>query len=69
MSEQIYQHLPRWRRVMHDLAAEAGIKRFANPSDIHDEKSSSDLGPSAAESENDRATDPSQTRKPKRAEV
>jgi hypothetical protein len=69
MSEQIYKHLPHWRRIIHDLAAEAGIKKFLNTSDTHDEKSSSDLGPSDPENENDRATDPSQTRRPKRAEV
>jgi len=69
MSEQIYDHMAKWRRAIHDLAVEAGIKRFVNPSDSHGQKSASDLGPSDPENETDRATDPSQTRKPKRAEV
>jgi len=69
MSEGIYNHLPKWRRAIHDLAVEAGIKKFFDTSDTHDQKSTSDLGPSDPENETDRATDPSQTRKPKRAEV
>ena len=28
MTEEVYQHLPRWRRIIHDLAREAGIKNF-----------------------------------------
>jgi hypothetical protein len=69
MSEEVYKHLPKWRRAVHDLAVEAGIKKFVNTSDTQDQKSTSDLGPSDPENETDRATDPSQTRKPNRAEV
>jgi len=69
MSEEVYKHLPKWRRTLHDLAVEAGLKKFVNPPDAHEQKSTSDLGPSDPENETDRATDPYQTRKPKRAEV
>lgn len=33
MSEQIYEHLPKWRRIIRDLAAEAGLRKFMNPAD------------------------------------
>jgi hypothetical protein len=39
MSEQIYERLPRWRRIIRDLGAEAGIKKFVNSSDAHDKGS------------------------------
>jgi hypothetical protein len=32
LSDEIYNHLPKWRRLIHDLAKEAGIKTFAKPS-------------------------------------
>ena len=69
MSEEVYKHLPKWRRAIYDLAVEAGLEKFVNTSDTHNQKSIGDLGPSDPENETDRATDLSQTRKPKRAEV
>jgi len=64
MSEELYQHLAKWRRVLRDLAIEAGIKKFVGTLDVRNNKSDSDLEPSAPENEPDRATDPVQTRKP-----
>jgi len=69
MSEEVYKHLPKWRKTIHELAVVAGLRQFASPSDNNKQKSDSDLGPSDPENENDRSTDPSQARKPKRAEV
>jgi len=39
MTDEIYEHMPKWRRLIRDLARDAGIKNFLNPS--HDEASSS----------------------------
>jgi hypothetical protein len=69
MDEEVYKHLPKWRKAIHDLALEAGLNKFVNTSDVQDQKSISDLDSSSPENENDRSTDPSQTRKPNRAEV
>jgi hypothetical protein len=69
MDEEVYKHLPKWRRAIRDLAIEARIKKFVNAADTQDRKSTSDLDPSSPENERDRSTDPSQTRKPKQAEV
>jgi hypothetical protein len=33
MSDEIYEHLPKWRRVLRDLAKEAGIKGFTDSLD------------------------------------
>jgi hypothetical protein len=46
MSEQIYEHLPKWRRAIRDLAVEAGIRKFVNPPDAHDKKSCDDANSS-----------------------
>jgi hypothetical protein len=32
MTDEIYDHMPKWRRLIRDLAREAGIKSFQNPS-------------------------------------
>jgi len=69
MNEEVYKHLPKWRKAIHELAVDAGVKKFVNSSDTRDQKLTSDPGPSDPENETDRATDPSQSRKPKRAEV
>ena len=39
MSDEIYDHMAKWRRVLRDLAIEAGLKRFVNPSDPNDDQS------------------------------
>ena len=38
MNEEIYKHLPRWRRIIRDLATDAGIKKFANTMGSQSEK-------------------------------
>lgn len=44
MSEQIYEHMPKWRRVLRDLAVEAGLERFVKPPDTDDDRSRSNAG-------------------------
>jgi hypothetical protein len=39
MSDEIYEHMPKWRRLIRDLARDAGIKNFLNHS--HDDASNS----------------------------
>ena len=43
MSDQIYEHMPKWRRVIRDLASEAGIRKFVKSSNSDRTKSSSAL--------------------------
>jgi hypothetical protein len=51
MSEEVYQHLPRWRRIIHDLAKEAGIKNFVNASNTETSKPTENRDSSATENQ------------------
>jgi hypothetical protein len=53
VSEEVYDHLPRWRRIVHDLAVEAGLKKFVKPSDSDIGKSSGSSDSSASENQPD----------------
>jgi hypothetical protein len=39
MDEEVYDHLAKWRKVIRDLAKEAGIKKFADPSSDQNKES------------------------------
>jgi hypothetical protein len=51
MSDEIYEHMPKWRRLIHDLARDAGIKDFLNPSDDENNKSTEDRAPPTTENQ------------------
>jgi hypothetical protein len=54
MNEEVYEHLPRWRRIIHDLAKEAGIKNFVNAPSEESSESSENDNSSAKDSETGR---------------
>jgi len=57
MSDQMYEHMAKWRRTIHDMIIQVGIKEFSEISSVHDNKSP------------DRAPDADQAQKPTRDET
>jgi hypothetical protein len=51
MSEEVYQHLPRWRRIIRDLAKEAGLENLLNPPNHQTNNSTGTHDSSKAESQ------------------
>lgn len=53
MSDEIYNHMPRWRRLIRDLAREAGVKNFLNHSSDDSNKSTEPRNSLTVEEESD----------------